>query len=270
MRLFQIYYNNETLESLDNGFIPLDNTQPERPDFYEYWPIRTALLNQEFEEEEYLGFFSPRLKEKTNLTFTDIERIVEKSQSEVISFSPCFEEIACYPNSFIQGEVVHPGLLRVAQEIFDDLDVKVNLANLIQDQSRIIYSNYFVAKYRFWKEWLQLTDQIFKISEDSKSTLGDTLNFNAKHRTGANYAMKIFIIERAVSILLETKKINAEIGVDMNNIPVTWPGGEKLFATLMDLDALKGHFVKTKLPAYLQFYEKHRWEILRFLSVDKR
>ncbi|MET4578983.1 hypothetical protein [Ottowia thiooxydans] len=270
MRLFQIYYNEETLASLDQGFIPLDNSKSERPDFYEYWPIRQALLSQNFLDDEYIGFFSPRLKEKTNLTFDQMAEKINHARSEVISFSPCFEEIACYPNSFIQGDAVHPGLLKTAQRIFNRLGIKINLATLIQDQTRTIYSNYFVATYRFWKEWLQLSEQIFEISENKNSILGRSLNSKVKHRTSSSYAMKVFIMERLVSILLELRNIDAEIGIDFNKIPTTWPEGDRLFFTLMDLDALKGHYIKTNLSVYQRFYEERRRQILRRLALETR
>ncbi|MBH1963190.1 MAG: hypothetical protein I8H77_02580 [Comamonadaceae bacterium] len=258
------------MANLDQGFIPLDNTQPERPDLYEYWPIRKALLTKNFSDDEYIGFFSPRLKEKTNLTFDRMADKINQTRSGVISFSPCFEEIACYPNSFIQGDAVHPGLLKTAQRIFHDLELGIDLHTLIQDQTRTIYSNYFVATYSFWKEWLQLSEKIFKISEDKNSILGSSLNHMVKHRTGASYAMKVFIIERLVSILLEMKGMDAEIGIDFNKIPTTWPDGEKIFFTLMDLDALKGHHIKTKLSVYQRFYEERRRQILRRLALDTR
>lgn len=270
MRLFQIYYNDETLASLDQGFIPLDNTRPERPDLFEYWPIRKALLTEKFLDSEYIGFFSPRLKEKTNLTFALIAEKVNQTQSEVVSFSPCFEEIACYPNSFIQGEAVHPGLLETSQKIFDEVGVSIDLSKLLQDQTRTIYSNYFVATYRFWKEWLQFSENILAIAEDKNSAHESILNSSVKHRAGASYGMKVFIMERLVSILLELKDMDAEVGIDFNKIPTTWPLGEKIFFTLMDLDALKGHHIKTKLPVYHRFYEERRWQVLRRLSLDKR
>lgn len=37
IRVFQIFYNEETRASLDPDFEPLDNSDSERADWYEYW-----------------------------------------------------------------------------------------------------------------------------------------------------------------------------------------------------------------------------------------
>jgi hypothetical protein len=270
MRLYQIYYDDATRRSLDPGFLPLDNTRPERPDLYEYWPIRNLLLSESFADDEYIGVFSPRLHEKTSLTAADIQTIVGQSSAEVISFSPCFEEIACYPNSFVQGDIVHPGLFKLSQAVLDKLDLHIDLHTLVQDQTRTIYSNYFVARYRFWKDWLALSERVLELARHRRSKLGKALNAKARHRTDARYSMKVFILERLVSVLLESKHLNAEVGMNLPSIPITWPDGDRVFAALMGLDALKGQLLKTGLPSYRKFYEEQRWQVLRLLALDMR
>ena len=47
LEIYQIYYSEKTREILDPSFIPLDNTQNNRADWWEYWPIRNFLLNKE-------------------------------------------------------------------------------------------------------------------------------------------------------------------------------------------------------------------------------
>ena len=43
-KIFQIYYNDLTKKSNDNGFIQLDNSLNSRKDWSEYWPIRNYFL----------------------------------------------------------------------------------------------------------------------------------------------------------------------------------------------------------------------------------
>ena len=45
-RIHQIYYSEQTRAELDPGFLPLDNSANERPDWREYWPIRRFLLGR--------------------------------------------------------------------------------------------------------------------------------------------------------------------------------------------------------------------------------
>jgi len=46
IRVFQIFYDEDTRASLDRAFEPLDNTKNARSDWYEYWPIRNYLYKQ--------------------------------------------------------------------------------------------------------------------------------------------------------------------------------------------------------------------------------
>jgi hypothetical protein len=56
IRAFQIFYDEKTRASLDRDFEPLDNTDSERADWYEYWPIRNWLSRNELNESSYYGF----------------------------------------------------------------------------------------------------------------------------------------------------------------------------------------------------------------------
>ena len=57
IRAFQIFYDDETRAALDGRFEPLDNSAGERPDWYEYWPIRNYLRANELRDGVFYGFF---------------------------------------------------------------------------------------------------------------------------------------------------------------------------------------------------------------------
>ena len=57
INLYQIAYDSKTLKQVqDSGFLLLDNQANERPDWYEYWPIRQFLLAETLEEDAFYGF----------------------------------------------------------------------------------------------------------------------------------------------------------------------------------------------------------------------
>ena len=95
-RIHQIYYSEQTHAELDPGFLPLDNSANERPDWREYWPMRRFLLGRELEPEAYYGFFSPKFKQKTTLTAAAVNDFVRQrgGAADVISFSPFFDQMA--------------------------------------------------------------------------------------------------------------------------------------------------------------------------------
>ena len=55
--IYQIYYDEATRLSNDSGFLQLDNSFNERPDWSEYWPIRNYFKNNILEDNKYYGFF---------------------------------------------------------------------------------------------------------------------------------------------------------------------------------------------------------------------
>lgn len=261
MKIFQIYYDESSRKSLDPDFLPLDNSESERGDWFEYWPIRQTLLNHHFDDEEYVGFFSPRFKEKTGLSGSEVIGRMGEAKGDVVSFSPFLHEGVLFFNSFYQAEAAHPGCMRLSQEFLDAAGVGINLRLLVQDQTRTIFSNYFVAKYRFWKKWHQLTTQFFELCERQEGVLIDRLTENTRHRGQQSiYQMKIFIMERLVSIVLELEEINTEKGISYAT--GSHYGTGTIFNNLMILEALKGQYIKTGDKIFMGLYTNFRQEFM--------
>ena len=179
--IYQIFYNQQTQESLDKGFIPLNNLQNSRPDWGEFWVIRNFLLNNDLKEDEWYGFLSPTFHEKTGLDSTQVHQFIKSisADTEIILLSPFWELIAFFPNTFSQGEFWHPGLTAVAQNFFNAIDEPKNIKNLIMHSGNTVYCNYFLAKPSFWRSWLSIGNQLFdEIS--SGIALGEIRNFKKK------------------------------------------------------------------------------------------
>src|SRR5205809_8066167 len=89
VRAFQIFYSEATRAGRDPDFEPLDNLSNERPDWYEYWPMRTFFARQDLDEDTFYGFFSPRFFGKTRLTGRQVrEFAVQAGEADIVSFSP--------------------------------------------------------------------------------------------------------------------------------------------------------------------------------------
>ena len=74
MHIYQIRYDSRL--ELDPGFEVLDNSANERPDWFEYWPIRRFLLNEALDENAFYGFLSPKFKLKTGLNFDSVREFI--------------------------------------------------------------------------------------------------------------------------------------------------------------------------------------------------
>ncbi|OOZ38564.1 hypothetical protein [Solemya elarraichensis gill symbiont] len=175
LKLFQIFYNDETRQQLDPGFIALDNRANTRPDWAEYWPIRQVLLNNQFSDNDYIGFFSPRFYEKTGCNSEQVKDVVTNGGDEIFSFSPFFDHSALHLNPFEQGERYHPGLITSFESLSGELDIELNPREIVCDHTTTIFSNYFVASYEIWKRWLAMTEIIFRICEENITPLGQKM-----------------------------------------------------------------------------------------------
>lgn len=189
--------------ALDPGFLVLDNSSNERPDWFEYWPIRKFLLDQPLDEESFYGFLSPKFKYKTNLSAAAAHEFVSQSSTaDVVLLSPSIHLTAYHLNVFKFGDTVHPGLLKIADRFFRQIGQPTNLHALVTNSRNEVYSNYIIGKPRFWRAWLEINEQLFAIAEAPDDPLGEELRKPTLYRGGNNVHMKIFIMERIATWLL--------------------------------------------------------------------
>lgn len=206
MQIFQILNHYTSPQDLDPGFGVLDNSANERPDWYEYWPIRKFLLNERLDENTFYGFLSPKFKHKTNLDAAMVRDFILAADdaTEVVLFSPSIHNSAYFLNVFEHGEAEHPGLAGVAMRLFERVGRPVDLDGFVSDSRNTVHSNYFIAKPRFWRAWLEITEKMFAIAETPDDELGKALRKPTAYRGRNDVQMKIFVMERIATWILVT------------------------------------------------------------------
>jgi hypothetical protein len=202
--IYQILNHYTKPDALDPGFLVLDNSANERPDWYEYWPIRNYLLNQPLDEGAFYGFLSPKFRDKTNLNAAAVHEFVarETATTDVVLLSPSIHLTAYHLNVFAYGNEVHPGLLQVAAQFFARIGQPADLHDLVTDSRNEVHSNYMIAKPRFWRAWLNVTEQLFALAESPTDPLGAELRKPTTYRGEQSVPMKIFIMERIATWIL--------------------------------------------------------------------
>jgi len=260
IHLFQIYYSAQSQRELDPGFIPLDNFGNERPDWREYWPIRSYLLGRELAPNDYYGFPSPKFKQKTYLDSQFVLDFVrnDRERVDIFCFSPFFDQIAFYLNCVEQ--VVN------RQRDMENIEMWRQCAEIINPHFRIdstvgttqntVFCNYFVAAGGFWREWLRRCELIFALAESDEPGIGRLLNAGINHE-GENVPRKVFLIERAVSIMLAggswLVKAHSPLRKRWSGLPVC-----NYRLQLVALDALKISFASSGVEEYLQAFRLMR------------
>jgi len=206
LHIYQILNHYTPRQDLDPGFGVLDNSANERPDWFEYWPIRRFLLNESLNEDAFYGFLSPKFQHKTNLSAMLVRDFIGRSadETDVFLFSPSIHNSAYFLNVFEHGEWEHPGLAAAAVGFFARLGRPLDLDAFITDSRNTVHSNFFVATPRFWRAWLAVTERLFAIAEAADDPLGEVLRRPTTYRGRTDVQMKIFLMERIATWLLVT------------------------------------------------------------------
>lgn len=202
--VYQILNHYTPARALDPGFGVLDNSANERPDWFEYWPIRKFLLNERLDEDAFYGFLSPKFEVKTNLTAAELQAFVrdEGAVADVLLFSPSIHNSAYYWNVFDHGDAEHPGLRDVARQLLERVGRRGDFESLVTDSRNTVHSNFFLAKPRFWREWLAINEKMFEIAESGADALGAALRTATAYRGQTAVHMKIFVMERIATWIL--------------------------------------------------------------------
>jgi hypothetical protein len=260
IRIFQIYYDDRSRLALDSAFEPMNNSHCERPDWFEYWPIRSFLQQQVLDEDTYYGFLSPRFGMKTRLSGAVVKSFVSASgHADVITFSPFPDQASFYLNVFEQGESFHGGLRQTAQAFFEIIGLNVDLDQLVMDTRTTVFSNYFVARGTFWRRWRSVFEKCFELSESSVSLLRVGLTRETPYHKSVQ--MKIFLMERMVSTLLATSGDLRIVNYAPFQMPVIHPKWVPVSDRLIAMDACKRAYIDTRQVAYIDSFRSIQQKI---------
>ncbi len=257
IEIYHIAYSEETYQNKEDGYLVLDNRNNERSDWREYWPIRKFFQNHKIEDDTYYGFFSPRFREKTFLSYDQVRGFILDNHDgvDVVGFSPQPDIGALFLNVFEGNDLFDSGFLDVSQKFVEHVGLSIELRGFIMDSRSIIFSNYFVARGSFWRSWVRMADQLFDIAEGHvPSTIRDDLTA-ATNYPGA-VPRKVFLMERLVSLLIITGNWRV---VNSNPFKLAWSSHfQHLMLDTFLSDALKIAYNETGYGEFLFAYNEIR------------
>ena len=254
VEIYRIIYDASQINLGDQGFLILDNTSNDRPDWAEFWPIRKFFIEHPVIDHNLYGFLSPRFYEKTGLTSENVKNFIFRSDHDVYSFSPEWDQAIFSINVFEQAVANHPGIQDAFIRMFGILGIKLSPFQIVMTSRESIFSNYFVAKGWVWREWFRMAERIFEAAEMELARRPLTLCKPVKHRGINDYQAKVFIIERLICLLLWRFR---QIKVAQYNI---WDHLSKAKTSqyaeyFLLLNALKSIFVETNQTSFIKdFY----------------
>lgn len=259
IHLHLIAYNEATREGIGPGWLVLDNRANQRPDWYEYWPIRQVLLAAvaagTLDDSAFYGFFSPKFTAKTGLDHAAVERFVADHApgADVLLFSPQPDMGAFFLNVFEQGETFDAGLIDAYDAFLAQIGRPVPLRQLVMDARQVVFSNYFVARPAFWREWLTLNEALFEACENPQpGPLKRALTAPTSYGGGAQ--RKVFLMERAASLLLATQPHWRSVAHDPFGFGWSTARFREHPQEAFISDALKRAWRDTRWPEYMQAF----------------
>ena len=262
IHLHLIAYSEATHAAIGPGWQVLDNRDNPRPDWYEYGPIRRFLLGTPLDESAFYGFFSPKFSEKTGLSHAQVQDFVaaEAARADVLLFSPQPDMGAFFLNVFEQGETFDPGLIDAYDRFLQAAGRPTPLRQMVMDSRQVCFSNYFVARPAFWREWLSLNEELFQVCEGPMTPLQQSLTLQTTYpgAGGAGVQRKVFLQERAVSLLLATQPRWRSVPHDPFGMGWSMSRFRDHPQDAFVSDALKRAFRDTGWPHYMQAFAQVR------------
>jgi len=266
--IYQIFYDDLSKQMLDPGFIPLDNTSSEHPDWYEFWPILRFLRETPLNDGVWYGFLSPKFAMKTRMDSRMVSEFLQSySHVDVAIFNAGWGQIAYFLNPFEQGECWHPGLLDLSQEFVDYAGLNVDLHSLVTTSVTTVYANFIVAKAAYWRKWMGIANSFFSFCEDCRNPKATRMLSDGNYtKNSSNLQMKVFIQERLPALILSQTSLRVA-GADISN-HANIPLEQELFVDnlmtrrlLQACDLLKQYYCLTKEKDYLSVYHKLRNQV---------
>jgi hypothetical protein len=250
LKLFQIYYNEITKAQVEPGFIGLDNTSGpswafEAHPIYEF--LSTNILKL---ENQWLGFFSPKFREKTNVGAGELKNAVQRhvANTDVFLISSFWEQAAGSLNVWQHGEFHHPGLLEISQTLADEAGYDIDLKTSTTTFETAVFSNYLIATADFWKEWHRVVGLYLKnIKFDKK------LRASRTEYLGGILPIHTFVIERVASMILLGGKFRSSYELDLYQKSNKFPPFLNRF--IIQMDQSKRLYCNTKDPVWLRRFE---------------
>lgn len=267
-QVHQIFYDAASKAALDPGFIALDNLANERPDWREYWPVRKFFQRhgKGLDEERLYGFVSPKFGQKTGLAAGDALGFAAAAPpgTDVVIFSPAWDMGALFWNVFDQTTFFYPEFTQVAQQFTRKVGLANKLDQVVTDSRNTVFCNYFLARPRFWRRWLEINGAMFEMSERKGDRIGGLLRKQLLYAPHApRVELKVFLMERIATLLLATTPEFAAVSCRPFELPASDTVFNMFATEAVAADALKIAYATTRQDAYRTAFQQVQGRVLQ-------
>lgn len=262
LKLYSICYDEETSKSIPSGMMPLQNT--DGPSWlFEVHPIHHYFTQNQVNDNEWLGFFSPKFKKKTNLTTSHIARMFDENRDnfDACLFTSHFDQAAISLNVWLQGDALHPGLLAISQKLASLSGYKIDLKAKINSLNETVFSHYLIANGKFWREWYRVVSVYFKMMESDPELFKTVTPHQSKL-----IPIHPFIIERVPTLVLNSEDFSSTFDFSLYRKQI--PDSSSKYIHLRTIDHCKKMFAISRDTSWLIRYQKLLNEYQKIISAE--
>ena len=183
IKVHQIYFQDRQRPFLSSLFVPYLNEVTD--EFYEAGVFQREFQNGTHLKADYTGFVSWKFEQKSFVSAKDFLGLEKDSPGREAYFLNPFPELTGrHKNVWVQGAVSHPGLLMLAQSIFDHVGVKVSLLDMTNGPDDTAYCNYWYGSRSFWDEYMNFCSPFYQLLSDRQSPFYKEIRASAKYHGG--------------------------------------------------------------------------------------
>ena len=202
--VYQIMYSDNVVGEFDPAFIKYDCRDKPEPDKREIAHMLRFYDENVWKSQgaEHFGLVSPKFSEKSGISGKAFIDWVDANPGYDIYFVNPFPQLSYWHfNVWTQGEFWHPGLIDLANALFEAAGLSISVNELPRNTAAsLLYSNYWVGNEKFWRIYLTFVRKLFTAVDDLEESDRKKLFKMAPHYAPATYFP--FVFERLLSTFL--------------------------------------------------------------------
>lgn len=261
LRIYQVFYADDQISTLDPAFTPLDNRSNAHPELREF-PVMCRMHDQAQQDQvEFYGLMSTRWKEKMPAIEGSVlvDFITNNPGYDIYVYDPVPWYDAYSYNVWEQGNFYHPYILPIAEDLFPRLNLDTGWIRRPITKETIFWCCYVVARRDFWNEWFSFFTSypvaLNGASQDIKDMHNQSARYSGKKDSDAGLTYFPFMHERLLTTFVQANQHRYRVKSYRHY-------ETKIPQELQDLSELKLQAVKNKDLKLIQQWIRDRQRIL--------
>ena len=163
----QIYFAEWQMALLEPEFTPFSNAGCPLPDEREFYVFRTEYAREPVPDDVLRGYVSWKFRSKSDISGRSFVDFIRENPGHDVYFVQPFPLDLAKGNVWSQGELYHPGIIDMTQEIFDAIGYDIDLRRIPTSLRINAACNFWVGNRRFWDGYMAFCLPIYKYIEEA-------------------------------------------------------------------------------------------------------